>query len=125
MYQEAEQIRKTVEDAKTVVVIQADNPDIDSLASALALESILSEIGKTVHLYCGVDLPGYLHYLPGWGRVSRDMPKQFDAAIIVDTASDSLLAQLDKSGAKSWVAAKPVIVLDHHSTEATIGFAQV
>ena len=125
MYKEAEKIREIINGAKTIVVIQADNPDIDSLASALALESILGEMGKTVHLYCGVDLPSYLHYLPGWGRVSRDMPKQFDAAIIVDTASDSLLAQLDKSGAKSWVAAKPVIVLDHHSTEATIGFAQV
>src|SRR3989344_8168135 len=122
MYKEAEEIRRIIEDAKTIVVIQADNPDIDSLASALALESILGEMGKTVHLYCGVDLPSYLHYLPGWGRVSRDMPKQFDAAIIVDTASDSLLTQLDKSGAKSWVAAKPVMVLDHHSTAARVGF---
>ncbi|MEX1059323.1 MAG: DHH family phosphoesterase [Candidatus Saccharimonadales bacterium] len=125
MYQEAESIRKIIEDAQTVVIIQADNPDIDSLASALALESILGQLGKTVHLYCGVDLPSYLHYLPGWGRVSRDMPKQFDASIIVDTASDSLLSQLDKSGAKGWVAAKPVVVLDHHTTEATISFASV
>ncbi|MBI4033872.1 DHH family phosphoesterase [Candidatus Saccharibacteria bacterium] len=125
MSKEAEQIREIIEDAGTIVVIQADNPDVDSLGSALALESIFEEMGKKVHLYCGVDLPGYLRYLPGWGRVSRDMPKQFDASIIVDTASDSLLAQLDKTGAKSWVAAKPVIVLDHHATNATISFAQV
>jgi phosphoesterase RecJ-like protein len=125
MYKEAEQIRKIIEDAKTIAVIQADNPDVDSLASALALESILGEIGKTVHLYCGVDLPSYLHYLPGWGRVRNEMPKQFDASIIVDTASDGLLTQLDKSGAKSWVAAKPVVVLDHHTTDASISFASV
>lgn len=125
MYKEAEQIREIIESAQTVVIIQADNPDIDSLASALALESLLGAIGKKTHLYCGVDLPRYLHYLPGWGRVNRDMPKQFDASIIVDTASDSLLTQLDKSGAKGWVAAKPLIVLDHHATEATISFATV
>ncbi|HLG90561.1 MAG TPA: DHH family phosphoesterase [Candidatus Saccharimonadales bacterium] len=125
MYKEAEPIRKIIEDARSIVIIQADNPDIDSLASALALESILGQLGKTVYLYCGVDLPSYLHYLPGWGRVSRDMPKQFDASIIVDTASDSLLSQLNKSGAKGWVAAKPVVVLDHHATEATISFASV
>lgn len=125
MYKEAEEIRKIIEGVQTVVVIQADNPDTDSLASALALESILSEMGKNVHLYCGIDLPSYLHYLPGWGRVSRDMPKQFDTSFIVDTASDSLLAQLNKSGAKGWIAAKPVIVLDHHSTEASISFATV
>src|SRR3990167_600215 len=125
MYKEAEKIREIIKDAKSIVVIQADNPDIDSLASALALESILGEMGKTVNLYCGVDIPSYLHYLSGWGRVSKEVPKQFDTAIIVDTASDSLLAQLEKSGAKGWVAAKPVIVLDHHSTESSISYARV
>lgn len=125
MYKEAESIRKIIDEAKSIVIIQADNPDIDSLASSLALESILGSLGKSIHLYCGVDLPSYLHYLPGWGRVSRDIPKQFDASIIVDTASDSLLTQLDNSGAKGWVAARPVIVLDHHSTEPTIGYAKV
>ncbi len=124
-YKEAEEIRKIIDAAKVVVVIQADNPDIDSLASALALESILDSMGKTTHLYCGVDLPSYLHYLPGWGRVSKDMPNKFDASIIVDTASIALLAQLEKSGAKSWVATRPSIVLDHHKTEATISFAKV
>ena len=124
-YKEAEEIRQLIDGAQTIVVIQADNPDIDSLASALALESILGDMGKEVKLYCGVDLPGYLHYLPGWGRVTKDMPKQFDASIIVDTASDSLLEQLDKAGAKGWVAAKPTIVLDHHTTDATITFASV
>ena len=46
-------------------------------------------------------------------------------AIIVDTSSDSLLTQLDKNGAKAWLAARPVIVIDHHSTEPTINFAKV
>lgn len=124
-YPEAEKIRDILDEAKSIVVIQADNPDIDSLASALALEDILGEQGKEVHLYCGVDLPSYLHYLHGWGRVSKDMPKQFDASIIVDTASDSLLEQLDKNGTKGWVAARPSIVIDHHATEATISFASV
>ncbi|HEX5395097.1 MAG TPA: DHH family phosphoesterase [Candidatus Saccharimonadales bacterium] len=125
MYKEAEKIRGIIDGAGSIVIIQADNPDTDSLASALALESILGDLGKTTHLYCGVDLPGYLHYLPGWGRVSRELPKQFDASIIVDTASDKLLEKLQRSGAKGWVAAKPTIVLDHHKTGATIGFADV
>lgn len=124
-YGEAEKIRKIIDEADNIVIVQADNPDIDSLASALALESILSEKCKQVYLYCGVDIPSYLHYLPGWARISKDMPKQFDASIIVDTSSDSLLEQLEKSGAKSWLAAKPSIILDHHSTDATISFATV
>jgi len=121
---DAKKISQIINLAAVVVVVQADNPDVDSLASSLALEAILESQGKKVALYCGVDLPSYLHYLPGWGRVSRDMPKQFDASIIVDTSSDSLLQQLDKSGAKAWLAAKPSIILDHHITDATINFAK-
>lgn len=117
------QIQSILDAATKIVVVQADNPDVDSLASALALEAILEGQTKKVTLYCGVDLPSYLHYLPGWDRVSHDLPKLFDASIIVDTSSDGLLAQLTKSGAKSWLAAKPVIVLDHHVTDATITFA--
>ncbi|HSX18101.1 MAG TPA: DHH family phosphoesterase [Candidatus Saccharimonadales bacterium] len=124
-YPETEKIQEIINSAKKIVIVQADNPDIDSLASSLALESVLGDLGKEIYLYCGVDIPSYLHYLPGWGRVIKDMPKQFDASIIVDTSSDALLEQLQKSGAKSWLATRPTIVLDHHSTEATITFASV
>src|SRR3990167_1605712 len=91
--QEVNQIRKIIDPADHIVIIQADNPDADSLASSLALEDILTDQGKQVSLYCGVDLPTYLHYLPGWGRVVSELPKQFDAGIIVYTASQKLLEQ--------------------------------
>ena len=122
---DAKKISQIVDPATKIVVVQADNPDVDSLTSSLALEAILESRGKKVVLYCGIDLPSYLHYLPGWGRVSRDMPKQFEASIIVDTSSDSLLQQLDKSGAKAWLAAKPSIIFVHHTTDATTSFARV
>lgn len=124
-YPEAEKIQQIIDESHTIVIIQADNPDIDSLASALALEAILGSVGKQVHLYCGVDLPSYLHYLPGWARVNKEIPKNFDASIIVDTAADSLLAQLEKEGGKGWVASRPAIIIDHHSTDSSITFAAV
>ena len=49
--------------SKSIVVLQADNPDGDSLASALALESILGDMGKDVTLACGINIPSQLHYL--------------------------------------------------------------
>jgi nanoRNase/pAp phosphatase (c-di-AMP/oligoRNAs hydrolase) len=58
-----EQIQQLVGDAQKIVVVQADNPDADSLGSALALEHILGDLGKDVYLYCGVDIPTYLRYL--------------------------------------------------------------
>jgi phosphoesterase RecJ-like protein len=124
-YPETNDIQQIIEAARRIVILQADNPDGDSLGSALALEQILHDMGKEPLLYCGVDIPSYLSYLPGWDRVSRELPQQFDAAIIVDTSADSLFAQLEKTGQKGWVAAKPVILLDHHAVETTITFANV
>ena len=124
-YKEAGAAKSAVDAAQKIVIIQADNPDGDSLASALALEQILGELDKEIWLYCGVDIPSYLSYMPGADRVSIELPKQFDLSIIVDTSSDSLLEQLDKTGSKGWVAAKPSIILDHHATEATISFASL
>jgi phosphoesterase RecJ-like protein len=124
-YEEAGAISEIIDSAKNIVVVQADNPDADSVASALALEQILGDIGKEVTLYCGVDLPSYLHYLPGSDRVITELPKQFDLSIIVDTSSETLLEKLSKTGAKSWLAAKPSIVIDHHATQPTITFAKI
>lgn len=124
-YPEAQQIRELLAPAKRVVILQADNPDGDSLGSALALEQILDELGKEPILYCGVDIPSYLSYLQGWDRVAKELPPQFDAAIIVDTSANSLFEQLEKSGQKGWVAAKPTILIDHHPVENSIMFANV
>lgn len=123
--QSLQQLADLVSNAKRIVIIQADNPDGDSVASSIALEHILGDMGKEVILYCGIDVPKYLQYLKGWDRIQRDLPAQFDLSIIVDTSSKSLLEQLDKSGQLAWVAAKPCIVLDHHTVESTIDFAKV
>lgn len=125
IYKEVTEIGELIDAATKIVVIQADNPDADSLASALALEHILGNQGKDIVLFCGVDLPSYLSFLPGWDRVSSEMPSAFDLTIIVDTSSITLLEQLERRGAKAWVASRPCIVIDHHTSELTIDFATV
>ncbi len=120
------QLADIVNAASHVVVVQADNPDADSLGSALALEHILGDLGKTVSLYCGVDVPTYLRYLEGWDRVQKDLPKQFDVSIVVDASTYTLLEQLQKTGQLAWLKSKPTIVLDHHKTvEKPLDFAAV
>jgi phosphoesterase RecJ-like protein len=125
-YPEAERINALISDAQTIVIIQADNPDADSLGSALALEHLLGDMGKEPVLYCGVDMPTYLHHLAGWDRVQKDLPQQFDASIIVDASTNTLLEKLDVSRQKQWLAAKPCAVLDHHAEVSNpIPFATV
>lgn len=124
-YPEADRIRILLAQAEKVLIIQADNPDGDSLGSALALEQILGDLGKQTYLYCGMEIPTYLRHLTGWSRVSRDVPHAFDVSIIVDTSADSLLDALAKSGQRVWVASKPCIILDHHAVESSIPYASV
>ncbi|HSH55872.1 MAG TPA: DHH family phosphoesterase [Candidatus Limnocylindrales bacterium] len=124
-YSETETIKTIIENASTILVMQADNPDADSLGSALALEEMLGDLGKQVHLYCGVHIPDYLHYIPGWDRVSTEVPISFDASIIVDTSADSLFGILNDSAARPLVASKPCIVIDHHAVEPSIPYASV
>lgn len=122
---ELDQIRAMLDGATRIVIVQADNPDGDSLGSALALEHILGDMGKEPYLYCGVDIPSYLSYLPGWDRVSKEIPRQFDLSIIVDTSALSLLESLTNNGQKSMLASKPCLILDHHDVPLTIPFATI
>lgn len=115
-----EQVRQIVDTAQRIVILQADNPDADSLGSALALEQIIGDMGKEPFLYCGVDVPGYLHYLSGWDRVSKDIPSKFDLSIVVDASTTTLFEKLNQSDQKHWVASKPCIVLDHHETVSNV-----
>lgn len=126
MYAESSRIKQIIDAAQKIVIVQADNPDADSLGSALALEHILGDLGKETYLYAGVDVPTYLRYLEGWDRVQPELPNNFDASIIVDASTMSLLEKLVQAGYQKRLAAKPCVVLDHHaSVENVIPFAEV
>lgn len=110
-----EKLKSSIDQASRIVVIQAENPDGDSLGSALALEEVLSDQGKQVSLYCPVDIPKYIRYLEGWSRVTNEFNFKADLAVIVDTASEVLLSKLLNDPAiRKFLYDKPVIVIDHH-----------
>lgn len=112
-----------IENAKKIVVIQAENPDGDSLGSSLALEEILGDIDKQVSLYCPVDIPKYLRYVTGWDRVMADFDTKANLAIIVDTSADVLLGKaLEAPGVRHFLETHPVLVFDHHATTSTLSF---
>ncbi len=119
-----QKISDIIDSAKKILILQADNPDADSLGSALALEAILENRGKEVYLYCAVDMPDYLKYLEGWSRVNNVLPSQFDLSVIVDASTLDLFERLNSLNKVPWLATKPSIVLDHHrETSNNIQFA--
>lgn len=118
--QEAAQL---INDAQKIIVIQAENPDGDSLGSSLALEEILGDLGKDVVLYCPVEIPKYMRYINGWDRVVADFDTTSDLAVIVDTTADVLLSKvLETPSVRHFLESHPVLVIDHHTTEPTLSF---
>ena len=110
-----------IQDKKHICVIQAENPDGDSLGSALALEEALAD--KEVSLYCPVDIPKYMRYFEGWSRVEIEFPYKADAFMIVDTASSTLLSKLlNDSVIRNCLYTAPVLVIDHHETAPDLDF---
>lgn len=104
-----------------ICVIQAENPDGDSMGSAIALDYLLAD--KEVTLYCPVDVPKYLRYFPDWSRVTNEFDYKADGYIIVDTAAEVLLSKLlDDTAIRNRLYNAPVLVLDHHETEDDLSF---
>ncbi len=113
---------KFLEGKKHLCIIQAENPDGDSLGSAIALDYILTSTENT--LYCPIDIPQYLHYFDDWSRVSIDFDYKADGYIVVDTAASILLSKLLEDNAiKNCLYSKPVFVFDHHETEDDLDFS--
>lgn len=110
-----------IKDKNRLCIIQAENPDGDSLGSAIALDYLLE--GKEINLYCPVDIPKYLHYFKDWSRVTNEFDFRADGYIIVDTAAEILLSKLlDDSAIKNRLYSAPVFVIDHHETADDLNF---
>ena len=106
---------------KSICIIQAENPDGDSLGSAIALDYLLNDI--EVSLYCPVDIPRCLHYFPDWSRVTNEFDFRADGYIIVDTAASILLSKLtDDAAIRNRLYTAPVLVIDHHETADDLDF---
>ena len=110
-----------LKDKNRICVIQAENPDGDSIGSAVALDYLLED--KDVSLYCPVDIPKYLHYFDDWSRVTNEFDYKADGYIIVDTAAEILLSKLiDDTAIRNRLYNAPVLVIDHHETPDDIEF---
>ena len=116
-----EDIKKLVAEAQTILILQPDNPDGDSMGSALGLEEILGDLGKSPLMFSYKPAESYLRLNEGWDRVTQNFPKAFDLTILVDTASPTLLVNtLEHYGSE--LSKRPAIVIDHHGSRSDMGF---
>lgn len=121
MSNEVKALSNLVAEAGHILVLQPDSPDGDSLGSALGLEEILSDLGKTVSMYSYKEPEPYLRSQEGWDRVSQNLPKAFDLTILVDTGAPALI----KSALEhhfTELTGKPFVIVDHHTSRTPFGF---
>jgi nanoRNase/pAp phosphatase (c-di-AMP/oligoRNAs hydrolase) len=116
-----DRLKELVAASTTILVLQPDSPDGDSMWTALGLEEILSDLDKQVVMYSYREAEPYLRVYEGWDRVGQDFPKAFDFTIVVDTGSPALIkSTLEHHQAK--LLSKPVVVIDHHTSRHPFGF---
>ena len=107
--------KDTIESVDHILLLQPERLDADSLGSALALGDIFAKLGKKVTHYCYSEVPTYLHHMCGWEQIGYTMPTDFDATILVDSATKNQLERTF-SEYKDLLSSKPFIVIDHHNS---------
>lgn len=107
-------LKKQIDEAEHIVIIQAEHVDADSMGSSMGLESAFTALGKKVTLFCYDVVPDYLKHIPGWDRVTDELPA-YDLAVLVDSAT---LNQLEKTWSKhkGEIMNRPLICIDHHNS---------
>jgi bifunctional oligoribonuclease and PAP phosphatase NrnA len=119
-----DKLASLVKSASAILVLQPDSPDGDSLGSALGLEEILGDLGKTVYMYSYKEPEPYLRNLEGWDRVSQNFPKSFDLTILVDTGAPALIKSVLEHHHAD-LTKHPFIVIDHHTSRLPFGFETI
>ena len=91
----------------SILIASHENPDGDTIGSALALYLFLKKLGKNVKIGCKDRVPYFLEFLPASREyIKLPVEEEFDLCIVVDASSVSRL------GAP--VRAKRFMRIDHH-----------
>ena len=107
-----EAVVEAIRAATRITAICHENPDADSLGSALALRIAAERLGKQAEVVAADPVPPTLVDLPGAADVRRTPQLDPDLAIVVD-------GPLSRTGAVTtdaadWLARARIINIDHH-----------
>lgn len=112
------QVADTLKNAPTVFLAAHIQPDGDCVGSQLALAHALRALGKRVTLSLDDKLPENLSFLRGIREIAAREPNDENAFVYLD-GSDS--KRYGKALNREIIAARPVILIDHHATNEPFG----
>lgn len=98
-------------------------PDGDALGSQLGMADLLEQLGKSVRVVIGSNLPDRYRFMDPTKRVERYIPsndcfRTAEAIIVLDTGTWN---QLGDCGSPLRAATVPKLVVDHHRTQDDLG----
>ena len=107
-----EAVIEAIRGASRVTAICHENPDADSLGSALALRMAAERLGKQAEVVAADPVPPSLADLPHAGEVHTTPQLEPDLAIVVDGPLSRTGAIVRDCG--PWLARARIVNIDHH-----------
>ncbi len=123
--QAAPAIRDYLAPKDHVLLITHVNPDGDAVGSLLGIGLFLQQQGHTVTMVAPTELPSYSTRLDGIERVqvyahNRYLPASADLVLLVDTGDVGRIGRIHEDQ-RLYLAARPLVVIDHHVTNSGEG----
>jgi phosphoesterase RecJ-like protein len=106
--------------AQRVTAFCHENPDADTLGSAIALRLAAERLGKPAEVVSSDPPPAALAFLPRIDEVRREPTLEPDVAVVVDAGELSRIGAVAQTHA-DWLARATVLNLDHHVSNPRFG----
>lgn len=119
MHRTAQQIHNHIKNANRLALVSHQNPDGDTLGSAMALAEHLQTLGKEVRIFCLSPVPDKFNFLNNIKLISQD-ENVFTGA---DTIAVLDSGDLKYAGVHEILqnSSATIINIDHHATNANYG----
>jgi phosphoesterase RecJ-like protein len=108
--------------AQRITAFCHENPDADTLGSALALRLAAERLGKQAEVVSADPPPEALAFLPRIEEVRRAPTLEPDVAVVLDAGDLSRIGGLAQTHA-DWLARATVVNIDHHVSNPGFGAA--
>ncbi|HEX2220936.1 MAG TPA: bifunctional oligoribonuclease/PAP phosphatase NrnA [Candidatus Limnocylindria bacterium] len=108
--------------AERITAFCHENPDADTLGSAIALRLAAERLGKVAEVVCADRPPAALEFLPRVDEVRTEPALEPDVAVVVDAGDLSRIGPLAETHAE-WLSRATVLNIDHHVSNPRFGAA--
>ncbi|MGH2401825.1 MAG: DHH family phosphoesterase [Candidatus Limnocylindria bacterium] len=117
-----EAVVAAIREASRITAICHENPDADTLGSAMALRMAVERLGKQAEVVAADPVPPSIAHLPGAGDVRTTPQLEPDLAVVLDGPLSRTGAIATEAG--EWLSRARIVNIDHHvSNDGASAFA--